>query len=62
MGLATMILASSQAVTKDIGLGATFLGIGLLVNIILVYIAFQIRGERRQNQQYMASRRSSNGT
>jgi hypothetical protein len=61
MGLATMILASSQAVTKDIGLGATFLGIGLLVNIILVYIAFQIRGERRQNQQYMASRRSSNG-
>jgi hypothetical protein len=57
-----MILATSQAVTKDIGLGATFLGIGLLVNIILVYIAFQIRGERRQNQQYMASRRSSNGT
>jgi hypothetical protein len=61
MGLATMILASSQAVTKDIGLIATFGGIGLLVNIILVYIAIQIRGERRQNQQYMASRRSSNG-
>ena len=61
MGLATMILATSQAVTKDIGLGATFLGIGLLVNIILVYVAIQIRGERRQNQQYMASRRSSNG-
>jgi hypothetical protein len=59
MPLATMILATSQAVTKDIGLGATFLGIGLLVNIILVYVAIQIRGEYRQNKQYMASRRLS---
>ena len=50
MGLATMIFASSQAVTKDVGLIATFGGIGLLVNIILVYVAIQIRGERRQNQ------------
>jgi ABC-type transporter Mla subunit MlaD len=61
MGLATMILATSQAVTKDIGLIAVFGGIGLLVNIILVFIAIQIRGERRENQEYMASRRSSNG-
>jgi hypothetical protein len=52
MGLATMILASSQAVTKDIGLIATFGGIGLLVNIILVYIAIQIRGEHQQNKEY----------
>jgi hypothetical protein len=59
MVLATMILATSQAVTKDIGLIATFGGIGLLVNIILVFIAIQIRGERRQNQQYLSSRRSS---
>ena len=58
---ATMILATSQAVSKDIGLIAVFGGIGLLVNIILVYVAIQIRGERQQNQQYMASRRSSNG-
>ena len=61
MGLATTILATSQAVTKDIGLIAVFGGIGLLVNIILVYVAIQIRGERRENQRYMASRRSSNG-
>ncbi len=61
MGLATVILATSEAATKDIGLIATFGGIGLLVNIILVYVAIQIRGEYRQNKQYMASRRSSNG-
>jgi ABC-type transporter Mla subunit MlaD len=61
MPLATMILATSEAVSKDIGLIAVFGGIGLLVNVILVFVAIQIRGERRQNQQYMASRRSSNG-
>ena len=57
MPLATMLLASSQAVTKDIGLIATFGGIGVIVNIILVFIAIQVRGERRQNQEYLESRR-----
>jgi hypothetical protein len=58
MPLATMLLATSQATTKDIGLIATFGGIGLLVNIILVFIAIQIRGEHRANKEYLASRRS----
>jgi len=53
-----MILAFSAAVTKDIGLIATFGGIGVIVNIIIVYIAVQIRGERQQNQEYLAQRRS----
>jgi hypothetical protein len=35
----------------DIGLLATFLGIGLIVNVIVVFIAVQVRGERQQNQQ-----------
>jgi hypothetical protein len=52
-----MLLLASAAVTKDIGLIATFGGIGVVVNIILVYIAVQVRGERRQNQEYLASRR-----
>jgi hypothetical protein len=53
-----MILAAiSEALSKDIGLIATFGGIGVVVNIIVVYIAVQIRGERRQNQEYLASRR-----
>ncbi len=46
-------LATSAAVSKDIGLIATFGGIGLIVNIIVVYIAIQIRGERRQNREYI---------
>jgi acid phosphatase family membrane protein YuiD len=47
-----MLLAMSKAVSMDIGLGATFLGIGVIVNVIVVYIAIQIRGERQQNQAY----------
>ncbi|HWG08898.1 MAG TPA: hypothetical protein VN672_07810 [Solirubrobacteraceae bacterium] len=42
----------SKALVTDIGLIVTFVGIGVIVNVILVYIAIQIRGERRQNQEY----------
>jgi hypothetical protein len=56
MLLATSLLATSAAVSKDIGLIATFGGIGLIVNILIVYIAIQIRGERRQNEEYRSSR------
>jgi len=52
-----MLLAASAAFSKTVGLIATFGGIGVVVNIIIVYIAVQIRGERRQNQEYLASRR-----
>jgi hypothetical protein len=47
-----MLLAASAAVSKDIGLIATFGGIGVIVNVIVVYIAIQVRGEHRQNQEY----------
>jgi hypothetical protein len=47
-----MVLAVSEAVSKDIGLIATFAGIGVFVNVLIVFIAIQIRGERRQNQEY----------
>jgi ABC-type transporter Mla subunit MlaD len=47
-----MLLASSQAFSKTVGLIITFGGIGVIVNVILVLIAIQIRGERRQNQEY----------
>jgi hypothetical protein len=53
-----MLLAASAAVTKDVGLIATFGGIGVIVNIIIVYIAVQVRGERQQNEEYLSSRRS----
>ena len=47
-----MLLATSEAVSKDIGLIATFGGIGVIVTVILVIIAVQIRGERVQNREY----------
>ena len=47
-----MVLAMSKALSMDIGLIATFGGIGVVVNVIVVYIAIQIRGERQQNQAY----------
>jgi hypothetical protein len=52
-----MVLAASEAFAKTFGLIVTFGGIGVVVNIILIYIAIQIRGERRQNQEYLESRR-----
>jgi hypothetical protein len=44
------LLATSYAFTKTFGLLVVFLGIGLIVNIIILIIAFQIRGEREQNR------------
>jgi hypothetical protein len=51
------MLASSAAFSKTFGLIVTFGGIGVIVNVIIIYIAVQIRGERRQKQEYVASRR-----
>jgi hypothetical protein len=47
-----VVLALSEAASKTIGLIVTFGGIGVLVNVIIVLIAMQIRGERRQNREY----------
>ena len=55
-----MVLAASEAFSKTFGLIVTFGGIGVVVNIIVVYIAVQVRGERRQNEEYIASREPPN--
>ena len=47
-----MVLALSKAISMDIGLIATFGGIGVIVNLVLVMIAIQVRGERRENREY----------
>jgi hypothetical protein len=57
----TGVIATSRAVVVDIGLIGTFGGIGLVANVILVYIAFLIRGERQQNQAYLREHRSGDG-
>ena len=57
-----MLLALDEATIKTIGLLATFVGIGIIVNVILIYVAVQVRGERRQNQEYLNSRRAPAGS
>jgi hypothetical protein len=52
VGFEPMVLALSKAASMDIGLIATFGGIGVIVNVILVMIAIQVRGERRANREY----------
>jgi hypothetical protein len=52
-----VVLAASQAFVKTFGLIVTFGGIGVIVNIIIVYILVQVRGERRQNEEFRASRK-----
>jgi hypothetical protein len=52
-----MLLATNEAFSKTFGLVVTFGGIGIVVNIILIYIAIQVRGERRQNRDYLETRR-----
>jgi hypothetical protein len=57
-----MLLAASAAFSKDVGLIITFVGIGVVVNVILVYVAIQVRGERGQNKEHLSSRGGSRGT
>jgi len=52
-----MVLATDEAFAKTFGLIVTFGGIGVIVNVIIVYIIVQVRGERRQNEEYLASRK-----
>jgi hypothetical protein len=57
-----MLLAASAAFSKDVGLIVTFIGIGVVVNVILVYVAIQVRGERSQNKEHLSRRGGSPGT
>jgi hypothetical protein len=52
-----MVLAFSEATLKTAGLIFTFGGIGVVVNLLIVYALIQVRGEHRQNKEYLASRR-----
>jgi hypothetical protein len=48
------LLATSYAFTKTFGLIVVFGGIGVIVNVIVVFIAVQVRGERQQNQAHLS--------
>jgi hypothetical protein len=46
----------ASAFGKTFGLIVTFGGLGLVVNILIIYIVVQVRGERQQNEAYRARR------
>jgi Na+-driven multidrug efflux pump len=46
-----MLLAADAATGQTFALLATFIGIGILVNVLIVYIIAQVLGERKQNQE-----------
>jgi hypothetical protein len=45
------MLLSADALGQTLALLATFLGIGVLVNLLIVYVVAQALAERRQNQE-----------
>jgi len=44
------------ALDQTLALLATFLGIGVVVNLLIVYIVAQVLAERKQNQERQAGR------
>jgi hypothetical protein len=47
-----VVLAASPAFTFTFGLLVTFLGIGVIANVLIVYAIVQVLGERRQNEEH----------
>jgi predicted membrane protein len=46
-----MYAAASQASSYTIALLITFLGIGILVNVLIVYVVLQVMAERKENRE-----------
>ena len=45
-----VMLTASEALGQTLALLATFIGIGILVNIVIIYIVALVAGERKQNR------------
>jgi len=46
-----MLLAADAATGQTLALLVTFVVIGILVNVLIIYIIAQLLGERKQNQE-----------
>ncbi len=49
---AVLVVAASPATTFTIGLLITFLGIGVIANVLIGYAVVQVLGERQQNEEH----------
>jgi hypothetical protein len=45
-----MLALANQATNQTIALAITFLGIGVLVNLLIVYVVAQVWAEHKQNR------------
>ena len=57
-----MVILGDVATSHTLGLLVTFLGIGVLVNGLLVYIAVLVIGERRENRVLRERRPGADAT
>jgi phage shock protein PspC (stress-responsive transcriptional regulator) len=46
-----MLVLANQSTDQTIALLITFVGIGVLVNVLVIYIIAQVLAERRENQE-----------
>jgi hypothetical protein len=46
-----MLLPGNVALSQTLALIATFGGIGVIANVLIVYVIAQVLGERKQNQE-----------
>ena len=46
-----MLVAATDSLGQTLALDRTFLGIGVIVNVLIVYIVVQVLAERKQNQE-----------
>jgi uncharacterized membrane protein len=47
-----VLVTASTAAQFTIGLLITFLGIGVIVNLLIAYAVVQVLGERRENDEH----------
>jgi hypothetical protein len=46
-----MLIFLDQSTGQTLALGATFLGIGVIVNLLIFYIVAQVWAEHKQNRE-----------
>jgi hypothetical protein len=47
-----MLISASQALGTTLALVATFGGIGVIVNLLILYVVAQVFAEHKQNQEH----------
>ena len=50
---------SPDSFGQTLALLITFLGIGIIVNVLIVYVIFQVMGEHQENQERQQAYRST---